>query len=337
MRSARQPLALTMGEPSGISGEIVIKAWKAEDGGPVPPFVYIGDPSWLRAEAHQLHSHVHVIEVSSPAEAITRFSDGIPVLTEHLPERPQYGKPSAANASAVVASIRRAVEMTREGSCSAVVTGPIHKAALYGAGFGFPGHTEFLAELTGSTSPVMMLSIEGLRVVPVTVHLPLAAAIASLSAARIASTTAILARALRDDFGIEQPRIAIAALNPHAGESGTLGREEIEIIQPAIAELQAAGLQVIGPLPADTLFHAAARAGFDAVVCMYHDQALIPLKTLDFHRGVNTTLGLPIVRTSPDHGTALDIAGKGLADPSSLLAAMRLADRMARTRAGEQS
>jgi 4-hydroxythreonine-4-phosphate dehydrogenase len=227
--------------------------------------------------------------------------------------------------------------MTRDGSCSAVVTGPINKAALYGAGFAFPGHTEYLAELTGSTSPVMMLSIEGLRVVPVTVHLPLAAAIASLSAAKIVSATAILARALRDDFGIDAPRIAIAALNPHAGESGTLGREEIDIIQPAVEELRAKGLQINGPLPADTLFHATARAGFDAVVCMYHDQALIPLKTLDFHRGVNTTLGLPIVRTSPDHGTALDIAGKGLADPSSLLAAMRLADRMARTRAGDLS
>ena len=334
MRPARPPLALTMGEPSGIAGEIVIKAWTAAGSGAVPPFVYIGDAAWLRAEAHQLHSHVHVIEVASPAEALARFAEGIPVLAENLPERPQHGQPAAANAPGVIASIRRAVDLVREGSCAAIVTNPIHKASLYGAGFAFAGHTEFLAELTQARLPVMMLSIEGLRVVPVTVHLPLSQAIATLSAERIIATAKVLAAALHGDFAIAKPRIAVAALNPHAGESGTLGREEIETIAPALAALQAEGVQVAGPFPADTMFHASARAGFDAALCMYHDQALIPLKTLDFHGGVNTTLGLSIVRTSPDHGTAFDIAGKGLADPSSLLAALRLADRMACTRAG---
>jgi 4-hydroxythreonine-4-phosphate dehydrogenase len=334
MPHARPPLALTMGEPSGIAGEIVVKAWKAEDGGRVPPFVYIGDAAWLRAEVHHLRYHVHVIEVASPGEAVARFAEGIPVLPEALPERPAHGRPAAANAKAVIASIRRAVDLAREGACAAVVTNPIHKASLYSEGFSFPGHTEYLAHLTGASDPVMMLSIEGLKVVPVTVHLPLAAAITRLSAERIIATTRVLATALRKDFGIAAPRIAVAGLNPHAGEAGTLGREEIDIIKPAVAALKAEGIVVSGPLPADTLFHAAARARYDAAVCMYHDQALIPLKTLDFHGGVNTTLGLPLVRTSPDHGTAFDIAGQGLADPSSLLASLRLADRMARTRAG---
>ncbi|MFN8949163.1 MAG: 4-hydroxythreonine-4-phosphate dehydrogenase PdxA [Alphaproteobacteria bacterium] len=334
MPHARPPLALTMGEPSGIAGEIVVKAWKAEDGGRVPPFVYIGDAAWLRAEVHHLRYHVHVIEVASPGEAVARFAEGIPVLPEALPERPAHGWPVAANAKAVIASIRRAVDLAREGACAAVVTNPIHKASLYSEGFSFPGHTEYLAHLTGASDPVMMLSIEGLKVVPVTVHLPLATAITRLSAERIIATTRVLATALRKDFGIAAPRIAVAGLNPHAGEDGTLGREEIDIIKPAVAALKAEGIVVSGPLPADTLFHAAARARHDAAVCMYHDQALIPLKTLDFHGGVNTTLGLPLVRTSPDHGTAFDIAGQGLADPSSLLASLRLADRMARTRAG---
>lgn len=334
MPHARPPLALTMGEPSGIAGETVIKAWKAEDGGRVPPFVYVGDAAWLRAEAHHLRLHVHVIEVTSPAEAVARFAEGIPVLPERLPERPMHGAPSTANAQAIIASIRRGVELAQQGACAGVVTNPIHKASLYNAGFPFPGHTEYLADLTGAPDPVMMLSIDGLKVVPVTVHVPLAVAIATLSAARIITTTSVLVQALQKDFGIAAPRIAVAGLNPHAGEAGALGREEIDVIQPAVAALQAEGIFVSGPLPADTLFHAAARARYDAAVCMYHDQALIPLKTLDFHGGVNTTLGLPIVRTSPDHGTAFDIAGKGVADASSLLASLRLADRMARTRAG---
>jgi 4-hydroxythreonine-4-phosphate dehydrogenase len=327
MTRSPKPLALTMGEPAGISGELVIKAW-AGDGKPVPPFVCIADPSWLRAEAHHLRSHTHVIEVSSCDEALARFSDGIPVLPLHLGEKAIYGKPSAANAGAVIGSIRKAVELTMAGFASGVVTNPIHKASLYGAGFRFPGHTEFLADLAKVPTPVMMLSIDGLRVVPVTVHVSLSDAIRTLNADAIRRVTTVLDQSLKSQFGIAAPRIAVAALNPHAGESGSMGIEEQTVISPAIQALREAGIDATGPYPSDTLFHGSARARFDAVVCMYHDQALIPLKTLDFHGGVNTTLGLPFVRTSPDHGTAFDIAGKGIAAPSSLLAALRLAARM---------
>lgn len=337
MHHLRHPLALTMGEPSGIAGEIVVKAWRMDNGGRVPPFVYLGDPAWLREEARRLHADTRIIEVASAPEGLQRFSEGIPVLPIGLKERPKHGEPTASNAAAVIESIRLACELTTKGSFSAVVTNPIQKSVLYGAGFRFPGHTEYLAELTGVSRVVMMLSIEGLRVVPVTIHLPLALAIEALNADAIVETCSLLARSLRQDLGLASPRIAVAALNPHAGEGGALGREEIDVIRPAVDRLQARGLDVKGPLPADTLFHSQARARFDAVVCMYHDQALIPLKTIDFHRGVNSTLGLPIVRTSPDHGTALDIAGKGVADPSSLVAALSLAADMAARRAGNAS
>ena len=321
-----------MGEPAGIGGEIVIKAWHSSDGGIVPPFVYLGDAAWLRAEAHALRSHVHVIEVRDAAEALERFVDGIPVLSIPLPERPHHGLPSTSNAQAVIRSVRCAVEMVQEGSASSVVTNPIHKATLYDAGFAFPGHTEFLADLCKAPRPVMMLSVEGLRVIPVTVHLPLARAISALTPEAIVETGRTVHASLSGDFGIPSPRIAVAALNPHAGENGALGTEELSIIGPAVKALCALGIDAHGPLPADTLFHADARTRYDAVLCMYHDQALIPLKTIDFHHGVNTTLGLPIVRTSPDHGTAFDIAGKGLANPSSLLAALRLAAHMGASR-----
>jgi 4-hydroxythreonine-4-phosphate dehydrogenase len=333
MTHAPKPLALTMGEPAGISGELVLKAWTG-DGKPVPPFVCIADPAWLRTEAHHLRTHHHVIEVQSCQEALARFCDGVPVLPLRLAEQPAYGVPSPSNAAMVIESIRKAVEMTIAGDAYAVVTCPIHKASLYAAGFAFPGHTEFLASLSHVTSPVMMLSIEGLRVVPVTVHVSLAEAVRTLSADSIVRMTSILNASLKRDFGIASPRIGVAALNPHAGESGTMGQEEQTIIAPAIQRLRGAGVDATGPFPADTLFHAASRQRFDAIVCMYHDQALIPLKTLDFHGGVNTTLGLPFVRTSPDHGTAFDIAGKGVADPASLLAALRLASRMSAGHSG---
>lgn len=327
MMGELKPLALTMGEPSGIAGEIVAKAWTG-DGRPVPPFVYLGDAAWLRAETHHLRRHTHIIEVGNCRDAVSRFADGIPVLSVPLVQKPVHGKPAIANGPAVIESIRRAIALTRSGDACAIVTNPIHKASLYAAGFDFPGHTEFLAAESGAQSPVMMLSIEGLRVVPVTVHLSLAEAIKALDAASIVRTAIVLHQALQRDFAIANPRLAIAALNPHAGESGAMGKEEQTIISPAIQELQRGGVNASGPYPADTLFHAASRRRFDAVVCMYHDQALIPLKTLDFHGGVNTTLGLPFVRTSPDHGTAFDIAGQGCADASSLLAAMRLAAEM---------
>jgi 4-hydroxythreonine-4-phosphate dehydrogenase len=323
-----------MGEPAGIAGEIVVKAWNAPDGRPVPPFAVIGDPEWLRVEAHRIKSHTHIVEVASMAEAGERFHEGVPVLPQPLKAKAVPGKPDAMNGEAVVASIKRGTELARAGEASGVVTNPIHKATLYGAGFKFPGHTEYLASLLPSARvPVMMLVIEGLRVVPVTVHLSLARAIASLSTETIVEAGMITAEALHKDFGIASPRLAVAALNPHAGESGAMGDEEGRIIAPAIAELQKRGVKASGPLPADTLFHPAARERYDAALCMYHDQALIPLKTLDFAGGVNVTLGLPIVRTSPDHGTALDIAGQDRADAGSLLAALRLAERIAAHRA----
>lgn len=333
MRPPRKPIALTMGEPAGIAGEIVIKAWHSSDGGPVPPFVCLGDAAWLRAEAHALRSHVHVIEVRDPVEATARFADGIPVMPIPLPERPRHGHPSPSNAPAIIESIRQAVALARAGTVSAVVTNPIHKASLYGAGFRFPGHTEFLADLCGVELPVMMLSVAGLRVIPVTVHLPLSKAISSLTTEAIVAAGRVAHASLARDLGVAAPRIAVAALNPHAGENGSLGTEEQTIIGPAIDMLRRQGISADGPFPADTLFHPAARARHDVVLCMYHDQALIPLKTIDFEHGVNTTLGLPIVRTSPDHGTAFDIAGQGRASASSLLAALRLADRMATLRA----
>ena len=332
MRPPRKPIALTMGEPAGIAGEIVIKAWHSSDGGLVPPFVYLGDAAWLRAEAHALRSHIHVIEVRDPEEAAARFADGIPVMPVLLAERPRHAHPSGANAPAIIESIRQAVALARAGGVSAVVTNPIHKASLYGAGFRFPGHTEFLADLCGAEVPVMMLSVEGLRVIPVTVHLPLSQAISTLTTDAIVRAGRVAHASLARDLGVASPRIAVAALNPHAGENGSLGTEEQTIIRPAIEALRKLGIAAEGPFPADTLFHPAARARHDVVLCMYHDQALIPLKTIDFEHGVNTTLGLPIVRTSPDHGTAFDIAGQGQASASSLLAALRLADRMASLR-----
>jgi 4-hydroxythreonine-4-phosphate dehydrogenase len=322
-----------MGEPAGIAGEIVIKAWHGPDGRPVPPFCVIGDPDWLRAEAHRIKDHVHVIEVSSCAEAANRFFEGVPVLPLKLAAKATPGSPDPRNAPAVVGAIEKAVSLARAGEASAVVTNPIHKATLYGAGFKFPGHTEYLAELCGGAKPVMMLAIEGLRVVPVTVHLALGEAVRALTSEAIVEAAATAHAALRRDFGIAAPRLAVAALNPHAGEDGAMGDQEKTTIAPAVAELVRRGIDTKGPLPADTLFHAAARTRFDAAICMYHDQALIPLKTLDFAGGVNVTLGLPIVRTSPDHGTALDIAGKDRADATSLLAALRLAERIAAERA----
>jgi 4-hydroxythreonine-4-phosphate dehydrogenase len=322
-----------MGEPAGIAGEIVIKAWHAPDGRPVPAFAVVGDPDWLRAEAHRIKSHSHILEVSSMQEASARFAEGVPVLVRRLAEKAVPGRPSARNAAAVVGAIEQAVALARAGEAGAVVTNPIHKATLYSSGFKFPGHTEFLASLCGVTGPVMMLSVEGLRVVPVTVHLSLAAAIRSLTSEAIVSAARTAHAALKSDFGIAKPRLAVAGLNPHAGENGAMGDEEIRIIAPAVATLKADGIDAVGPLPADTLFHASARARYDAAICMYHDQALIPLKTLDFAGGVNITLGLPFVRTSPDHGTAFDIAGQDRADPGSLLAALRLAERMALQRA----
>lgn len=328
------PIAVTMGEPAGIGGEVILKAWQARRSTD-PTFFVIDDPRRLTEMAASLKLSVKIKSITAPAAAAREFQTGLPVLA--LPEmtgvKVTPGTPSIATAKAVVAAIDRAVALARAGDAAAMVTLPIHKETLQADGFGFPGHTEYLGHLAGDADAVMMLTVDTaappLRVVPVTVHLPLSQVTVALSTSLIVRTTTTAAAALRGDFGIAKPRLAVAALNPHAGEGGHMGREEATLIAPAIAQLRAAGHDVTGPAPADTLFHAAARARYDAVICMYHDQALIPLKTIDFSSGVNVTLGLPFVRTSPDHGTAFDIAGKGVADPASTMAAITLAARLA--------
>jgi 4-hydroxythreonine-4-phosphate dehydrogenase len=324
-----------MGDPAGIGGEIALKAWAMRKKQKLPPFFVIGDPQWLAA----LDPNIPVAEISTPAECAGHYNKALPVLPVRLTAPAVPGKPDPRNADAVLGAIRIGAELAQSGAISALVTNPIEKAVLYGAGFSHPGHTEFLAELTGATRPPVMLltcpasaNDPGLRVALVTVHLPLAQVSAELSRIRIISVAQAVAQALAQDFGIKAPRLAVAALNPHGGEQGALGREEIEIIAPAVADLHKLGINAQGPFPADTLFHAEARRRFDCVICMYHDQALIPLKTIDFARGVNVTLGLNIVRTSPDHGVALDIAGKGMANPASLIAALHMARSIARCR-----
>lgn len=327
------PLALTMGEPAGIGGEIALKAWLGRVEQRVPPFFVIDAPDRLEHLARLMGVDAPVRRIADPAEAPQVFASALPVLPVDLPGGVAPGRPDPANAAAVRSAIETAVGLTLAGRAAAVVTNPIHKATMYAGGFAFPGHTEYLAHLAGTGEPpVMMLACPGLRVVPVTVHLALREAIDGLSVEQIVTCGTITARALTADFGIGAPRLAVAGINPHAGEDGRMGREETAIITPAVNALRSAGIDVVGPLPADTMFHAAARTGYDAALCMYHDQALIPLKTIDFAGGVNITLGLPFVRTSPDHGTAFDIAGTGKADATSLIAALRMAAEMAHRR-----
>jgi 4-hydroxythreonine-4-phosphate dehydrogenase len=329
-----KPLALTMGDPSGIGGEITLRAWLALRAEALC-FAALDDPDRLAALARSLSLDVPLRTVDSIEAASRVFRDALPVLPVPLVETPQPGRPDAANARPIVESIEWATKLTLEGQAGAVVTNPINKAALYDAGFGYPGHTEFLAALTGATGKqIMMLASPMLRVVPVTVHASLRASIAMLTADMIVAATRTTATALQTDFGIAHPRLAVAGLNPHAGEQGALGDDEAILIAPALETLRADGLEVSGPWPPDTMFTRTARTRYDAAICMYHDQALIPLKTLDMDNGVNVTLGLPIVRTSPDHGTAYDIAGKGIADPCSLVAALRLAAEVSARRAG---
>jgi 4-hydroxythreonine-4-phosphate dehydrogenase len=324
------PLAMTMGEPAGIGPELALRAWlrRAEIGA---PFFALADPDALAALARRLGLEVPIAPVE-PAQAADLFERALPVVPLRARADAVPGRPDAAFAAATIESIERAVGCVRAGAARAVVTNPIAKHVLYAAGFAFPGHTEFLGELAkawgGAAQPVMMLWSRALSVVPVTIHIPLAAVPAALTRALIVSTARIVAADLASRFGVARPRLAFAGLNPHAGEGGALGREEIETIIPAIAQLRAEGLEVSGPHPADTMFHAAARARYDVALAMYHDQGLIPIKTLAFDTGVNVTLGLPFLRTSPDHGTAFDIAGRGLAEPSSLIEAARLAARL---------
>ncbi|HTH96655.1 MAG TPA: 4-hydroxythreonine-4-phosphate dehydrogenase PdxA [Stellaceae bacterium] len=330
MDNGTAPLVLTMGEPAGIGGEIALMAWQRRHEG-IPVFAMLDDPERLRALARRLGWNVPVVALDEPAAAPGVWDHALPVLPIPLGKPSVPGQLDPANAGAVIQAIERAVQLVQSGKASAIVTNPINKLALYGEGFAYPGHTEFLAALAGpGITSIMMLACPDLRVVPVTVHLALRQALEALTSARIVEAGIITAAALARDFGIERPRLAVAGLNPHAGEGGSMGREEIEIIQPAIDALRVQGIEASGPAPADTLFHAGARSQYDAVLCMYHDQALIPLKTVDFHGGVNVTLGLPFIRTSPDHGTALGLAGTGTANPESLIAALRLAADMAR-------
>jgi len=317
-----RPVAISCGEPAGIGPEIAVKAWRAL--GEALALLWIGEPAHLPPETP-------VTVVSSPEDAPRPGT--LAVLHMPMPEAAAPGRPAPEQAAGVVAAIETGARLAMEGRVRALVTAPISKKALIdGAGFAFPGHTEYLADLAGVGRVVMMLAGPDLRVVPATIHIPLADVPGALTEALIVETVEITARALARDFGVAAPRIAVAGLNPHAGEGGAIGREEIDIIIPALATLRDKGFDVTGPLPADTMFHPRARAGHDAAVCMYHDQALVPLKTIAFDEGVNVTLGLPFVRTSPDHGTAFDIAGSGTADATSMIAAIRLADAMARAR-----
>ncbi|MGO4872658.1 MAG: 4-hydroxythreonine-4-phosphate dehydrogenase PdxA [Roseiarcus sp.] len=329
--SSRRPVALTMGDPAGIGPELVLRAWIAR-ASLSSPFFALADPKALGALARRLGLEAPIAEVS-PAEASAAFARALPVVALSAPADARPGEPDPTFAAATIESSERAVGCGRSGQARALVTNPIAKATLYQAGFKFPGHTEYLGALAerwgAPAQPVMMIWSRALAVVPVTIHVALSEVPRLLTRKLIVSTARIVAADMKRRFGLARPRLALAGLNPHAGEGGAMGREEIETIAPAIAELSAEGLDDVGPLPADTMFHAAARARYDVALTMYHDQGLIPAKTLAFDTGVNVTLGLPFVRTSPDHGTAFDIAGKGLANPTSLIEALRLAARLA--------
>lgn len=303
----------------------------------LPPFFLLDDPRRINRLAETLNWRVDLAEIDTPADTDQAFDQYLPVLPHPLPGSVLPGAPDPANARSVLSAIEEAAGMVQDGKAAALVTNPINKAVLYEAGFSHPGHTEYLAELAGpDASPVMMLACPGLRVVPVTIHMPLREAAERLNQGEIERVARIIAHALTSDFGIKDPQIVVAGLNPHAGEGGAMGREEIEIIKPAVEALKSEGIHALGPAPADTLFHERMRETYDAAICMYHDQALIPIKTIDFHNGVNITLGLPFVRTSPDHGTAFEIAGTGVADERSLVAAIREAAAMAERRHANQ-
>ncbi len=329
-----RPLALTSGEPAGIGPDITIKAWLRRNELKLPPFYLLGDRDLINDRAKALGLNVKLADVRAE-QALKTFADALPVVATGRAATARPGQPDDTSADAALGSIRQAVADVIAGRAGAVVTNPIAKSVLYRAGFTHPGHTEFLAELAATEAhapqAVMMLWSPALVVVPVTIHLALRDAIAQLSNELIVSTVRIVVADLKTRFGLPNPRLAVSGLNPHAGEDGSLGSEDQAIVAPAIEILRGEGIEIRGPLPADTMFHDAARQTYDCAICMYHDQALIPVKTLAFEDAVNVTLGLPFIRTSPDHGTAFDIAGSGKANPSSLIAALRLAARMAAT------
>jgi 4-hydroxythreonine-4-phosphate dehydrogenase len=320
MTGAR-PVVISCGEPAGIGPEVAARAWAVLAG--EVPMVWLGDPRHLPGDIPHF-----VIEHCD--QALDASSDALPVLEHPFPADNVLGRANPANAQAVIDVIARGVDLVRAGDACALTTAPIHKKALKdGANFAYPGHTEYLAALAGVDDVVMMLASDQLRVVPATIHIALDQVPHVLTPAHLRRVIEITAAGLKTQFGIAQPKIAIAGLNPHAGEGGTMGRQEVDWMNDLVATMQGEGYDLLGPLPADTMFHAAARARYDAAIAMYHDQALIPIKTLDFDRGVNVTLGLPFIRTSPDHGTAFDIAGKGIANPTSMVEAIRLAHKMA--------
>lgn len=329
LSAPKRPLVISMGDPAGIGPEVTAKAWLALREGPIA-FCVLGDPA--------LYTSVPTHPISEVSQAVQVFGEALPVLQGFEARGVVVGQPNAAHAGVILHAIKRGVDLVLSGQASALVTAPIAKSVLMAAGFSHPGHTEFLGALLSTThfdqtrGPVMMLAVDGLRVVPVTIHCALSEVPGRLTQQAIIDAGLVTAEALQRDFGLTAPRLVVAALNPHAGEDGAFGDEEARIIAPAVAALQAKGLTVRGPLPADSLFHGEARGTYDAAICMYHDQALIPLKALDFWGGVNATLGLPIIRTSPDHGTGFDIAGQGIARPDSMIAAMRMAATMAQER-----
>ncbi|MBY5401797.1 MULTISPECIES: 4-hydroxythreonine-4-phosphate dehydrogenase PdxA [Rhizobium] len=331
-----RPLALSQGDPAGIGPDITLMAWLRRRELGLPPFFLIGDPDVLALRARELNLAVSIRETDSASEAAGMFADALPVMTIPAGIEVVAGEPHAATAKGTITAIEKAVSLVINGEALAVVTNPIAKAVLYEAGFRFPGHTEFLADLAARATgrpvtPVMMLSGPKLRAIPVTIHIPVRDVPQALTGELIMETCRIAHEDLRHRFGIEAPRLAVAGLNPHAGEGGAIGKEDEDVIRPAIERLRDEGVDAIGPLPADTMFHDEARARYDVAVCMYHDQALIPAKALGFDDSVNVTLGLPFVRTSPDHGTAFGIAGKGLAREQSLVAALKLAAQLGRS------
>jgi len=326
------PIVLSMGDPAGVGPELAVAAWALSGTAGLPPFAVVGSRRILEQAALRRGLHAPVTSVATPADALAVFDTMLPVIdvessgtwggSAYTP-----GEPDDAGAALALASLTHATELTRDGQASALVTGPIAKSRLASIGFDYPGQTEFVGAVCGvaAQNAVMMLAGPHLRVVPITVHIPLADVPHVLTTDLIVRRAIIAAAALTRDFGITNPRLALAGLNPHAGEDGRMGHEDLAVIAPAVAALRAAGIDARGPLPADTMFHAAARETYDVAICMYHDQALIPIKVLDFDEGVNVTLGLPIIRTSPDHGTAFGIAGTGAARPGATVAAIAMA------------
>jgi 4-hydroxythreonine-4-phosphate dehydrogenase len=327
-----RPVVVTMGDPAGIGGEITLMTWR-DHRSDLPPFYVLDDPDRLTRLAGRTGICCPITEIASAADAAATSGSALPVLRLSRPVSALPGDDSTADGSMVIESIDRAIDAAMDGDAAGMATNPIQKSRLYAAGFTAPGHTEYLGERAGlSTPPVMLLAGPSVKVVPVTIHLSLKDAIAALTTDEIVRTLKITIDSLKSDFGISRPRIAVSGLNPHAGESGHMGREEIDIIAPAIERLSDAEADISGPLAGDTMFHEAARATYDVAVCMYHDQALIPMKTLDFDNGVNVSVGLPFVRTSPDHGTAYNIAGTATANPTSLVSAIRMAADIAACR-----